>query len=338
MNQSDKRFDPISWIESNLDLAETDTTSFIYDLVESQSGRCLPIIYEPFDPDHPSHFADRGNVFDFMPSKGGRVLDFGPGDGWPSLIVAQYCDEVVGVDGSAKRVAVCQANATRLGITNIRFVHVSPGTPLPFDSDSFDGAMAASSVEQTPEPRAVLTELHRVLKPGGRLRLHYEALGRYRGGQERDLWLWRDEERPRHLIIYDRYIDKEYAKQYRLTLDLAGDEVEDIFRRHGQKVSFSGLTEAVLAELKRHVTAAAVCETQHPSGATLARWLAEVGFAKVLPTHRGARFAKRLFEKLLNEQRPRTIEGIDALLKPLVEIVVALPAPIEDDPMITAIK
>ena len=39
------------------------------------------------------------------------------------------------------------------------------------EEKSFDGIMASSSIEQTPNPKATLKELFRVLKPGGRLRI-----------------------------------------------------------------------------------------------------------------------------------------------------------------------
>ena len=52
--------------------------------------------------------------------------------------------------------AVCTANACRLGIGNFRCVHVPAGQPLPFPDNTFDGVLAASVVEQTPDPRATL--------------------------------------------------------------------------------------------------------------------------------------------------------------------------------------
>ncbi len=64
-----------------------------------------------------------------------------------------------------------------MGIANAEFVHTEPGRPLPFDDDVFDGIMGVSSVEQTPDPRATLKELWRVLKPGGGLRIMYETSG-----------------------------------------------------------------------------------------------------------------------------------------------------------------
>ncbi|MBN2082667.1 class I SAM-dependent methyltransferase [bacterium] len=334
----DSGFNVIDWLEQHLDLADVDTTAFIYDLMESQSGRCLPVIYQPFDAADPLHFADRGHVHDFSQATGGgRVLDFGPGDGWPSLIIAPFVDEVVGVDASAKRVEICRENAARLGIANARFVHVPAGEPLPFADAEFDGITAASSVEQTPDPRAALAELARVLRPGGRLRLHYEGLERYRGAEEHGLWLHR-QAGPANLIVYDRRIDEELVRQYRLTLALTAAEAESLFSRQRAEVEYAALSEQLLNELSPAVTQAVRCTTRHPAGATWCRWLAELGFSQARPTHSGARFAQRLFDTLEPVERPRDLAAVDALLRPLVAVVIELDAPLPTDPMITAVK
>ena len=76
----------------------------------------------------------------------------------------------------------------------------------------------------------------------------------------------------------------------------------------------------------------------HPSGATYARWLREIGFSVVRPTHNGGHFARKLFGSMLPEDRPTSLEGVTELLSPLVQVVVEMPAPIEMDPMITAVK
>lgn len=46
------------------------------------------------------HWSDRGSLYDFLYTtrgQGKKLLDFGSGDGWPSLLVAPFVKEVVGV-------------------------------------------------------------------------------------------------------------------------------------------------------------------------------------------------------------------------------------------------
>src|SRR5690606_3839423 len=108
----------------------------------------------------------------------------------------------IGVDSSEKRVETCTENARRMGIQNASFVSYKSGTKLPFEDNSFDGIMAAASIEQTPDPKKTLEELYRVLKPGGRIRISYEALNDYKDGHERDLWIEGLSENSCKLILF----------------------------------------------------------------------------------------------------------------------------------------
>jgi SAM-dependent methyltransferase len=331
--------DVFGWIERELRPQACTSDELIYEDMESQSLRSLPIIYQPFDLNNRLHWDDRGALFDYLLSTSPRrILDFGPGDGWPSLIVAPFVEEVVGVDSSARRVHVCTENAKRLGITNASFVHVSPGEPLPFPDDSFDGVMAASSVEQTPDPKSTLRELFRILRPGGRLRIAYEALSQYRGGRERETWLVRIGDHSCRLLLYDRHIEEEFVRWYGITFSMSDDELARILSAEGDSIPFERVTVSALEQARRSVTEARVCTLTHPSGGTLVSWLKEIGFREVLPSHAGRRFASELFDRMAEEQRPRNLESLDELLRPLVEIVIRMPAPVEVDPMITAVE
>ena len=335
---------PVEWILANVRLRPSSAAEFWYDRMESQSGRRLPVIYEPFDGRNPGHFADRGQILDFASvAGGGRVLDFGPGDGWPALLMAPLADEVVGVDGSRRRVEVCADNARRLGLGDARFVHVPPGQPLPLEDGSFGGATASSSVEQTPDPRATLRELCRVLAPGGRLRMHYESLAYYRGRGERALALGDRGEGPTRLLVFNRRIDEERVLHYGLLVDFSGAEVEEVFSRDGSRPSYAGLTPRVLAELRAHLVDAATWTTLHPSCRTLLGWLVEAGFRSATPTYDGGWLARRLFERLPEPERPVELSAVDRLLWPLVEVVAGMEAPSaarpgEWEPWVTAVK
>jgi ubiquinone/menaquinone biosynthesis C-methylase UbiE len=329
------------WIEQELAPTRCNSETFFYDEMESQSGYCLPIIYRPFDSNQRMHWRERGSAWDYffsMEGEGKRLLDFGPGDGWPSLIVAPFVAEVVGVEGSRKRVEVCTANAERLGIDNARFVYVEPGSELPFEEGTFDGVMAATSVEQTPDPQATLREFYRVLRPGGRLRISYEALERYRGGAKREVKLHERAGDTCWLTLFDRHIEEEYARMVRLALAMERAEARRLFPGEARHLAFSDVTVALLKEIRPSIVEARICTLTHPSGRTLAEWMREIGFREVRPTHSGAWFAGQLFDRLPAEARPTNLDEVDAMLRPLVEVVVQMAAPVGTDPMITAVK
>jgi SAM-dependent methyltransferase len=328
------------WIEENLEPRRCDSVEILYDAMESQSGGSLPIIYQPFDGSRRAHWRDRGAMLDFLLAtrgQGGRLLDFGPGDGWPSLIVAPYAAEVVGVDASRRRVEACTRNAGRLGIDNARFVHIPAGGPLPFEDETFDGAMAASSVEQTPDPRAALSEFYRVLKPGGRLRLTYEDLDRYGGSSRFDTWVWSLGPKGSRLVLYDRHIEEEYAVMYGVTFSATPEDVGLPMDRTGT-LPFDRITPDVLARASDYITDALVCRLVHASGHTYFRWLNETGFSDIIPSHSGAWFAGEVFDRIPEGRRPRDMDSIDIMLKPAVAVVVEMRAPLDSNPDMTAVK
>ena len=332
-------FDPIDWALDNLKPRKCATPDFIYDHMESQSGRCLAHIYEPFDNNNFIHFSDRGITWDFILSTGGgKILDFGPGDGWPSLVVAPFVQTVIGCDGSKKRVVICKENAIRMGIDNTQFVHVEPDSPLPFDDASFDGVMAASSLEQTPDPKATLAELLRVLKPGGRLRMFYEALGRYKGKLERDVWVLDEGQPSWHLVLYKRDIANELVHQIRLTVkrdpSIAGRTLHQLV----SQLAYRELTPELMVSLADNLEDAAICTTTHPSGETWQSWLIDVGFSKVTPTRSGGAFAKDLYRSLAEGGRHLSLNELDDSLKESLPEVVNTIVPIDQDPPLTATK
>jgi hypothetical protein len=103
-------------------------------------------------------------------------------------------------------------------------------------------------------------------------------------------------------------------------------------------MGFAGLSDSLLDELKPFIRKAVSCTTVHPSARTWIGWLQDAGFGEVKPTHAGNAFARRLLDRLDSARRPADLEGVDALLRPAVEAIVGLPAPLEDDPPLTALR
>jgi ubiquinone/menaquinone biosynthesis C-methylase UbiE len=331
--------DLFRWIEQELCPRKCDSTELIYNDMDSQSGRCLPIIYQPFDTGKRGHWADRGSLFDFLYSVGnGRILDFGPGDGWPSLILAPEVDEVIGVDASARRVEVCRESADRLGVENARFVHVPSGNRLPFGDAEFDGVTAASSLEQTPAPFDALAELCRVLKPGGCLRLVYEGLERYRGGRENELGIWPVHESCCILLLYDRHIDSEFTDQYALVMQTGKSQLLEMLQVPASDFTIDHLSEAALEVLRPLVAEARVCRLTHPSGRTWSEKMREIGFGEVLATLSGAQIAVDVFAQLTESERPSDMAGVDEILRSNVRDAISNPVELHHDPPLTATK
>jgi len=329
--------DALQWIRDNLEVRHVSAPEMYYQ-GDSQSGRQLPLIYTPFEVDNPSHWSDRGAALDFSMIAGpGRVLDFGPGDGWPSLIVAPFVEEVIGVDGVQIRADICTENARRIGAKNASFIHVRPGDPLPFEDESFDGVMASASIEDAHDPKATLQEMYRVLKPGGELRFAHGAFVEYRGLPPFTLDLQSDEERA-SLGIWEVHLDEEWLRHTRLSLDLSRDQVVEVFHKHSVEPHDHVLPTKILEDLHTHVTQAVCCYRSRPSGATFIRWLKEIGFSSADATYEGRWFAAQLFHQIPESERPSDYHGIDELLRPLMPIIVSMAKPVEPDGAITATK
>jgi arsenite methyltransferase len=100
---------------------------------------------------------------------GERVLDVGCG---PGFYLAELLEQVgptgsvTGVDASPQTLALARRRTDGAG--NVR-LHLADATALPVPDAAFDAALSVQVLEYVADLGSALAELHRALRPGGRL-------------------------------------------------------------------------------------------------------------------------------------------------------------------------
>lgn len=100
--------------------------------------------------------------------KGGRALDLGSGCGMTTSGLLQDYVEIYGINPAEDEMVVAQKINQEQHEGKINFC-LALGEQLPFPDNFFELVVAADVIEHVVDPKAVLREIERVLKPGGML-------------------------------------------------------------------------------------------------------------------------------------------------------------------------
>ena len=146
----------------------------------------------PFDQDHYGGLeAVDALIAAARISEGASVLDVCSGLAGPARYVAHTCGaRVVGIDINPDRVAGAVDLTRRVGLAGQVTIVRGDAMQLPFPAGSFDAVYSQEALLHVPDKSAVVREVARVLRPGGRFAFTDWIEHRDLAADDRDL-LWR---------------------------------------------------------------------------------------------------------------------------------------------------
>lgn len=104
-------------------------------------------------------------------NKDSRALDVCCGTGDWAISIAEEVGnkgEVIGLDFSKNMLSIASEKKEQLNLENLELVHGN-AMELPFDDNSFDYVTIGFGLRNVPDYLTVLKELHRVVKPNGKV-------------------------------------------------------------------------------------------------------------------------------------------------------------------------
>jgi ubiquinone/menaquinone biosynthesis C-methylase UbiE len=134
-----------------------------YDAVAENFGHFTELVTRPLAETLVSLASLGGNA---------QVLDVGTGSGVVALVAGRRLDgsgSITGVDLSDGLLAEASRNVAAAGLSTPILLKRADAEALPFPDQSFDAVLCLFALLHFPNPGIALSEMHRVLKPGGKL-------------------------------------------------------------------------------------------------------------------------------------------------------------------------
>lgn len=143
--------------------------------------------------------------------QGLKVLDVGCGGGYTCEFLAQRGAKVTGIDPSAACIEAAKSHAVMRGVT-IDY-HVGMGENLSFGCDRFDVVICVDVLEHVQSIAATVTEISRVLQPGGLF--CFDTINRTWQSRWLMIWLLEDVLRqiPRGIHDWNQFVPPEELRQ-----------------------------------------------------------------------------------------------------------------------------
>jgi SAM-dependent methyltransferase len=107
-------------------------------------------------------------LLEFAKHRGEALLGLGLGLGTDWVQYARHGAEVVACSPSAEHLDLVRKNFELRSLRATAYLHVAPAA-LPLEAASIDVACLTGVLHEVPDPAAVVAEVYRVLKPGGKV-------------------------------------------------------------------------------------------------------------------------------------------------------------------------
>jgi phosphatidylethanolamine/phosphatidyl-N-methylethanolamine N-methyltransferase len=132
--------------------------------------------------------AGRRHAVEIINSGTGRVLEVGVGTGLSLPHYRKHLD-IVGIDLAPEMLEKARERVQTENLSHISGLHEMDAGNLAFADNSFDTAVAMYVITVVPDPRKVMLELARIVKPGGDVLLvnHFSQEEGVRGWVERQM-------------------------------------------------------------------------------------------------------------------------------------------------------
>jgi len=104
---------------------------------------------------------------------GDSALEIGPGPGYFGLEWLKHTKKthLTGLEISPAMIRMAEKNSKDYGLSDRSIYHEGNALSMPFANNTFDSAFSNGSLHEWEDPGKVFSEIFRVLKPGGELRV-----------------------------------------------------------------------------------------------------------------------------------------------------------------------
>ncbi len=162
------------WLDGKLDkIPHPEFSKEFYREIDSRffanANEYLPLKNLPFD-----------GLIDFESLRDKKVLEIGVGNGSHAQLLATYSGDFTGIDLTDYGVKSTTERMKAFGLDNAKILQMN-AEDLQFEDNSFDFIWSWGVIHHSANPRQILKEINRVLKPGGTFKamVYYRSFWSY---------------------------------------------------------------------------------------------------------------------------------------------------------------